>query len=428
MVIQFQLSKIDLSLLLGAFLWALPLTGSAIAPQHISDAELADYPIIVVAKWEKAPFTPHHKTRKDNVLGDVITEVEAYTTLKVLRVVKGRVPIGDHTLKLGWAIAWDADGADLTSATSTEFLGDVADVSKANIWFLQQEKSWDPKKKERFLTVSNYREVQPLNLEGYFRAMASRKPQQDVPALLKDGDQETCQRALNYLCGGHDPWPYNTGFLYDYASPREKGERLKSAAPQVAEMMKREVCKDLRAYALAVYAELLGKESITFVRGFSNDPSPDVQAICAGVLSKHQDADSIGAITQASAGVTDGWLGCRVIGNMAEWRDERLVPALISFLENDDCAGSYGTDLHIPAIKARAALLDITGRVFPFDVEAAKQIWDSAAKIDDPKKRAAGNKLPQGNLNPLEATATHVGEIVKVRICNRSTQPLTMAL
>ncbi len=32
----------------------------AIAPPYVSDEELAAYPIIVVAKWDKAPVRPHH--------------------------------------------------------------------------------------------------------------------------------------------------------------------------------------------------------------------------------------------------------------------------------------------------------------------------------------------------------------------------------
>ena len=47
----------------------------AIAPRYASDDELATYPVIVIAKWDKAPAESHHQYQMDKDLGQVVTTI-----------------------------------------------------------------------------------------------------------------------------------------------------------------------------------------------------------------------------------------------------------------------------------------------------------------------------------------------------------------
>src|SRR5262245_40441786 len=80
----------------------------AIAPPYVADDELAAYPIVVVAKWDKAPVRPHHRYVGDKQEG--ITKIEAYTRLNILTVIKGKIEPGQHDLMMNGGITWQEDG------------------------------------------------------------------------------------------------------------------------------------------------------------------------------------------------------------------------------------------------------------------------------------------------------------------------------
>lgn len=151
----------------------------AIAPGYVSDNALAEYPIIVVAKWDKAPITAHHRYEGDKDFGKVITRIEAYTRLNILAVVKGKVEPGEHDLMVNGGITWLEDGTFVNSGTSTQLVGDVDDVTKPSMWFLRRTCSWDDKRKDEYLTAGNYREVQPLELKDFYVALGSRNAQKE---------------------------------------------------------------------------------------------------------------------------------------------------------------------------------------------------------------------------------------------------------
>ena len=151
--IRFLTAFVVLALLATQDAWA-------IVPNYVSDDELAKYPVIVVAKWDKAPWVPHHKYQMKGIV-----QIESYTRLKILSVIQGKVEPGEVDLKMDWGITWQKDGTFVNSGTSTQLVGDVDDVTKPCLWFLKRTRSWDESRKEEYLTAGNYRAVQPLELK-----------------------------------------------------------------------------------------------------------------------------------------------------------------------------------------------------------------------------------------------------------------------
>src|SRR5262245_27832719 len=117
----------------------LELVGAAyptIPPPYVSDLKLAQSPIVVVGGWNGAPLTAHR-----NVKGNTIVDLEGRTELVIQRIIAGDVEPGEHKILLFPFVGWEQDGR-IMSYTSTEEEGDVEDVSKSNLWFLSQKRSW----------------------------------------------------------------------------------------------------------------------------------------------------------------------------------------------------------------------------------------------------------------------------------------------
>ena len=304
-------------------LWSSAL---AMGPAYKTDSELTQYPVIVIAAWDKAEMRP-------------------------------------HTLVRG-------------------------DVCEPGIWFLDRKRSWDDADKTLYYHVPHYRAIQPAFLEKYFAALGSSDPENAVPKLLSSDNHEVLTRVLRYLCGDVLPWPFGDGFASMYLNPPKRGNVLRSEAGAVKGLVGRDV-GEVRFTAASVYAFLAGKDGVGFLRSLLKDADPNVRAVAMGTLALQRDGASIGAIAAAAQGVEDGWLGCQVIDAMAHWGDAGLIPALIPFLEIDSFAYQYGDELGIPAVQARKALYKLTGHWFPYDAAAAQQVWKEAAAVADLGKRKA---------------------------------------
>lgn len=375
----------------------------AIAPPHVSDAELAAYPIIVVAKWDKAPARAHNQYAKDRV-GRVVLKSEVHTQLNILASIKGEVAPGTQDLLLEWGISWREDGSYVNSGTSTEIPGDVDDVTVPCLWFLRHTRSWDESRKEAFLTAGNYREVQPVELKEFYLRLGNRNAQAEVPKLLAPDQPRVARRVLWYLCGGQWPWPYDQDDS-PYDKPRQRGPILRSEADRVWEYLQ-PGAKEQRPLAAGAFAELAGKNGVARMRTLLDDQDPKVRGVAVGALARHRDEAAVDRFARATQGLTDGWIACQVIKELLAWKDERTVPALIGFLQNDKFTYQHGDDLGIPALKAQQALLAITGHEFPYDVAASQTAWQAAVGLSD---RAARKRLLaetiSGGQTPLVAAA-----------------------
>lgn len=373
-------------------------TAMAVAPAYESDEELSAYPIIVEARWDKAAIRPHSL-----VEGNVCKQYEVFTKITVIRVIKGDIKPGEATILMGYGIGWLKDGTGLGTYTSTEIFGDVWDVTEPALWFLDRGRSWDEADKTVYYQVPHYRAIQPAVLEEYFTALGSGAPEKAVAKLLSSDNPVVLKRVLRYACGGILPWPYDGDFLDMYVNPKERGKVLREQAEAVKGVIGRDV-GEVRVMAASVYAELKGKDCVGFMRTLLEDKDPGVRGVAVGVLARQRDEESIGSMGRAVEGIEEGRIACKVIKAMDKWKEPRLAPALIPFLENDTFAYMNGDDYGIPAIKARQALHESTGCWFPYDVEVSAKAWRRVAGVGDAKKRTRMlTRLVPGGEFPVRA-------------------------
>lgn len=354
---------------------------SAIAPPSISDSSLANFPIIVVASWPQAKIQRH-----DDIQGNVARHIEAFTDLKVDRVVKGDVTTANHRLKISWGISWNADGKFLNSGTSTLVLGDVADVTKPNLWFLVRDRSWESTDKTEYLTLLALRAIQPLALEEYFQVIRSPNPDAGLKNLLASRDEIVLRRTMRFACGEILPWPNDSGYERRYRGPADLTARLPDQIESVARIIDGTDHDDLRPLAVSVYADLAGARGLELVRRLLNDRDVNVRLTVVGVLARSKDKASAPGFAAALHKSGDASLTASVIEALRVWHEVEVVPALIRFLENDEVGALQGKAA-TSAARARSALHEITGVSFPYDVEKSSHAWNQAKDIADRVER-----------------------------------------
>ncbi|MEQ1825133.1 MAG: hypothetical protein ABL921_04280 [Pirellula sp.] len=402
----------------------------AISPRPVSELELAKSPTIVVAKWEQMAV-------EEITLRTQKNRFRNKTKLKVLRTVKGPESVnGEVDVLLGSEIGWQANGKFLSSATSTEFLGDVEDITIPCLWFLEKNKAFDPSLQDEFLSIDSYRKIQPLELEAYYLALASDQPEVVVPQLMNPDNPLLTSRVLQYVSGGRRAWPRYRLDLGNFNERENSRKTLRDEASRVWQIVMSDA-QALRPKATNAYAVLKDAECITDVRSLLADPNPQVRGTAIGILAHFHDVDSLGHFEKAIQGVNDNFLLCSIIAQLTDWSDDRVIPALIRCLQVGSGRAEIGIADQIPAISARKSLNDMTGCWFPFDVSKSVEAWDKAnvAKTRNERNVLFLELLP-GTEFPL--TAELVGEpisapdkndksnriSVNVRIQNTSRQPV----
>jgi len=411
---------------IGTLVWLVCLfaggRASAVAPPHMTDSQLAQSPVIVVARWNKAKMRPHKL-----VEGNALTKYEVFTELEVVRTIKGDMKPGKHTLLIGSGIVWRQDGTELRTGTSTDLPGDADDVTQQNLWFLIRSRSWDESDQSTYYEIPHYRAIQPASIEPYFVALASRKPEAEVPKLLASKEPEIVRRTLAYICGYVLPWPYDPDDWERSWHPEKRERLLKDQAQAVRQTIYRDL-PGVRGLAASVYAELAGKSCIPDMRLLVKDKDPEVRAVAVGMLARFNDKAAGREIRDAVTGLSNAHLACRVIDELARSAHPERVPALIAFLENESYSGYVGRDVFLPAFRAREALHDATQCWFPCDVGVGLKAWDQVAGIAEPERRSneLRRMLPFDG-NPLRARLLGPLDNASLEITNSSAQDVTIA-
>src|SRR5579871_1072048 len=74
-------------------------------PIPIADDELAQWPVVVVGYWPKAPIKPHVLQK-----GDTLEKYEYHTQLVITKVLHGNVTPGTRHMFFDYGIGWNKDG------------------------------------------------------------------------------------------------------------------------------------------------------------------------------------------------------------------------------------------------------------------------------------------------------------------------------
>jgi len=391
----------------------------AVPPLFVPDEELAKMPVIVVGRWNKTAVESHNECK-----GDVCITLESRTELVIERVIEGKIKPGQHKILLGPFIGWQRHGGDVFSFTSTEMLGDVKEVTRPNIWFLNFRRSWDKKDPNVYPSLDTYRGVQPISLEPYYRALRGENPRATVPLLLNSKDSEVLSRSLSFICGGVLPWPYDPDEFQRFVEPRIRQFLLRDEASAVEKLLASKD-KAVRRLAASVYAELAGKKSIARMNQLLADPDAHVRAIAIGVLAQRDAIPQGEVLIHAARGIEDGFMASKVIEALRQCKREQVVPTLITFLQNDD--GGSGQRFQLPAFEAREALKELTGHTFPLRVQTSQDAWEKARQIPDAQRRRAYlAKILPYDPAPVEAVLLRDKDKVTAVLTNSSNRTIDL--
>ena len=166
----------------GIFLWSSLLISfplDARGPAPVSDNALIAFPIIVVAKWLAQGQTIHQEITWNAQEADFeLTQVEGFTSIEILRVIKGHVPLGKCRIRTTMGLCFPCRGPRGTYmvwqyGSSGELPGDAEDITSPCLWFLSSEDSWQDG--QTYPTLTTRRGVQPIGSESHFLKLLKQK-------------------------------------------------------------------------------------------------------------------------------------------------------------------------------------------------------------------------------------------------------------
>jgi len=439
----------------------LPVSALAVFPPYYPDEELVNFPVIVVARWDRGVVS-----NQSVMEGDHTRRSELHLSLDVTRVIKGNIEPGKHTVIMTTQLTWGRDGRGLETRFSAWVPPDVDNIATDNLWMLSRQRSCRKDDPTEYLCWKSLRAVQPLALEPYFQALNRGTFNAEAPALLAANNRALAIRTLAYIAGG--VLPSRSATLTQQWKKRSH-KPLAVHADAVAKLLTRPEA-DIRRAAALVYAQLAAREAVPRTRLLLHDPDPVVRLVAADVLAEHRDDVSLDAIAHTVQDTERTLLGCRIVraafdrvpglhtvqiatsgaggtgsslaagalpeaagieatrialayrtcdlvARLAAWGNDRLVPALIALLQNETLAR-----------KAQAALKEVTGYTFPLDAPKCQNAWAQAIKIAHPAERRAflAKALPY-DPEPLAARLVAADGAHTIVVTNTSKAPVALA-
>lgn len=396
----------------------IPPPAHGFAPRFVSDCELAKSPVLVVAKWNGAPW-------KNNslVIDNRMTDYEVATEIEVSRVIKGDLEPGKHTILVAYPIGWSVEQPTVMGYSSTQVMGD-AEATKENLWFLNARRS--RLDSEDHWCLETYRGVQPLALEPFFNALRAGDIAGRIPELFGTRDEIVQLRTLEIIAGGNPPWPYEP---WSVIRPAQKEPPMKDQADQLQRLVEESKNLKVRRHAIAVYGYLKGEPSAPFMSAKLEDEDPVVRCIALGVIAKCDASITADRAAKAVRGLkNEPKVVCELIKRLEAWDNPVAVSTLIEFLQDDGFAGFLGNDWDVPALKSRAALHKITNHWFPFDVALSREAWAVASKIENSNERTAylAHAVPD-DPKPWQASLVLENSQGFIDVTNVSPKTMTLA-
>ncbi|HLK15351.1 MAG TPA: hypothetical protein VKT78_11140, partial [Fimbriimonadaceae bacterium] len=279
-----------LALVLAALAGVLP-PARAIMPRTYTDVELANWPIIVVGYWPKAEVKPHTKGTNNSW-----EKWEFHTRLVVTRVIRGRLGVGNHHLLFDFGIGWNKEGKDVSSASSTSIPGDVDDVSKPCIWFLEWARSWDSADPAWYLHVRQFQCVQETRLARYFEILRHADRNTAITECLASADPKVAERAVRYVVGPGPLWPETA---IDGGAPgiRHVSSNVpEHSLPRYIPFLRR-IARSNKArtpeVAAAALAAVAGRAALPDLRRLAQAKNLAVAAVATAYLIHYHDWDDV---------------------------------------------------------------------------------------------------------------------------------------
>jgi hypothetical protein len=240
-----------------------------------------------------------------------------------------------------------------------------------------------------------------------------------VPQLLASKDREVVLHALSWVCGGFVPWP---GWEL-----RPKRKPMTEHVRAVETLLTHDAA-EVRCAAACVYGNWAGPASQPRLRLLLADFDPKVRAMAIRMLVRMNDRSSTEAIITALKGIEEPYTANDVVSDLGEWQNQAVVPALISYLQNDAFGGSVNAEIHTPSLVAQTALHKLTGHWFPLDVSASTEFWNCAQAIPDKQEREKylTRTLPAERC-PFTARLVREGNDLQVVVTNRSNARIVLA-
>jgi hypothetical protein len=141
------------------------------------DEELASHEVVVVAKWNPTNIVTRSKCKWNAELDGLENqEYEDFTTIEVIRSIKGDLKPGNHQIRMStYLVSFrtikKGHGPTLYFFGSSERPGAVEDVTLPCLWFLNNTKSWMGEDTNTYPTLTTLFGVQPLSKEELFTGL-----------------------------------------------------------------------------------------------------------------------------------------------------------------------------------------------------------------------------------------------------------------
>lgn len=382
---------------------AMSCLSHATFPPRVTDVDLAVMPVVVVGYWPKTKWVD-----RSNVVRNLCYDVEAQTKLVITKVIHGDLKPGTVDLLVKDYVAWEEDGSMINSATSSEQLGDVKDVSKPNIWFLKWDSSWQKNDQKTYLHIPSFRCVQPTNLKQFYEILRKPTRQSDVSPLFQSRNPLIIQRLLSYVSDEIPPWPEISSFIQnedgdvlERYGDWDTSKRVHALIPNILALAKSNGPSAITA--LALFAEMTGEKALPELRTLLTNRDPNVSAVAAAWCVRLGDHESWEQICKALSRCKDSDTVNQAICVIQKSKRVEYVPTLIDFLEFTSKRNAFSEEART-TLTAQKALRALTRFTFPFDSNASSYAWN---RVSSEESEARANHLQEllGQWdNPFEAT------------------------
>jgi len=158
------------------------------------DEDLVAHDLIVVARWNPTNTVTRREetTIRSNGVGLIVAQ-ERFTTIEVIRTIKGSIKPGHHRIKIEPPTEFNfeysgeyqdrgVDPATLMSGTSNYHGGAVDNVTVPCLWFLSRARSWWKTDTTLYPTLTTVYGVQPLSREEQFTKWIKEKESLTKPS------------------------------------------------------------------------------------------------------------------------------------------------------------------------------------------------------------------------------------------------------